>query len=66
MNLHLLGGSKTSCIGKIGLYPKARPAIKTHKYGFKLPTTLAAALVIDKATGTNFWAKAIAKEMKKV
>jgi hypothetical protein len=37
-----------------------------HKYGFELPKTVAQALAIDKATGTDFWAKAIAKEMKNV
>lgn len=39
---------------------------KTHKYGFKLPKTVKKALKINKATGTDFWALAIAKEMKKV
>jgi hypothetical protein len=45
---------------------KTRYWKKTHKYGFELPKTVAQALAIDKATGTDFWAKAIAKEMKNV
>jgi hypothetical protein len=45
---------------------KARYWKKTHKYGFELPKSVTAALAIDKATGTDFWAKAIAKEMKNV
>jgi hypothetical protein len=37
-----------------------------HKYGFELPKLVTTALAIDKATGTDFWPKAIAKEMKNV
>lgn len=36
---------------------------KTHKFGLEIPTTVKRALEIDKETGTNFWAKAIEKEM---
>jgi hypothetical protein len=45
---------------------KARYWKKTHKYSFDLPKLVTAALAIDKATETDFWAKAIAKEMKNV
>jgi hypothetical protein len=45
---------------------KARYWKKTHKSGFELPKPVTAALAIGKTTGTNFWAKAIAKEMKNV
>lgn len=36
---------------------------RTHKYGVELPKTVQEALRIDELTGTNFWAKAIEKEM---
>jgi hypothetical protein len=39
---------------------------KTHKYGIKLPYSVEEALAIDERTGTNFWRKAIEKEMKNV
>jgi hypothetical protein len=38
----------------------------SHKYGVKLPHSVQEALQIDKETGTDFWWKAIQKEMKKV
>ncbi len=38
----------------------------THKFGIKLPHSVDEALQIDAATGTDYWAKAIAKEMNKV
>ena len=40
--------------------------MKTHKYGIKLPKTIKEALAIDRETGTDFWMKAITKEMKNV
>lgn len=36
------------------------------KYGLEIPKTLKRALEIDQETGTDFWAKAIAKEMSRV
>jgi hypothetical protein len=39
---------------------------KTHKYGIRLPKTVDQALSIDAETGTEFWRKAIEKEMKNV
>ena len=39
---------------------------RTHKYGIRLPKTIDEALAIDKETGTDFWRKAIQKEMKNV
>ena len=38
----------------------------THKFGIKLPKTMAEALKIDQKTGMTFWADAIAKEMKDI
>jgi hypothetical protein len=38
----------------------------THKFGIRLPKTVAEALEIDKATDTDFWRKAVNKEMAKV
>jgi hypothetical protein len=39
---------------------------RTHKYGILLPKTVAEALRIDRETGTNFWQKAIEKEMRNI
>jgi len=38
----------------------------THKFGVRLPKTAKEALQIDKETGTDFWQKAIEKELRKV
>ena len=38
----------------------------THKFGIRLPKTTEEALQIDKITGTDFWRKAINKEMSRV
>ena len=38
----------------------------THKFGIRLPKTVAEALAIDRETGTTFWRDAIEKELKKV
>jgi hypothetical protein len=38
----------------------------TQKYGIELPKTVQEALEIDRKTGTDFWAKAIRKEMQAV
>ena len=38
----------------------------THKYGIKLPHSVEEALKIDELTGTDFWRKAIDKELKVV
>ena len=45
---------------------KSRYWAKTHKYGIELPKSVAAALAVDRKTGTDFWMKAIEKEMKNV
>jgi len=45
---------------------KSRYWTTTHKYGVKLPHSVEEALEIDRLTGTDYWAKAIAKENKKV
>jgi hypothetical protein len=39
---------------------------KRHKFGIELPMTVAEALAIDERTGTDFWRRAIKKEMKNV
>ena len=38
----------------------------SHKFGIRLPHSVEEALEIDRITGTDFWAKAINKEMTKV
>ena len=38
----------------------------THKFGIQLPKTAAEALQIDKEMDTDFWWKAIEKELRKV
>jgi len=49
-------------IGKV----KSKYWKRTHKYGIELPKSVDEAYRIDERTGTDFWAKAIAKEMKNV
>ena len=38
----------------------------THKFGIRIPKTVEEAYEIDRTTGTNFWMKAIEKEMANV
>jgi hypothetical protein len=38
----------------------------THKYGLELPKSVAQAMAINKKTGTDFWRKAIEKEIRNV
>ncbi len=45
---------------------KSRYWKTSHKYGVRLPHSVQESLQIDKETGTDFWWKAIQKEMKKV
>jgi len=45
---------------------KSRYWSRTHKYGIELPKTVEQALKIDERTGTDFWRRAIEKEMKNV
>ena len=45
---------------------KSRYWSKTHKFGIELPKTVEQALAIDARTNTDFWRKAIEKEMKNV
>ena len=45
---------------------KSRTLKKTHKFGIQVPTNVNEALAIDRATGTDFWAKALNKEMTNV
>ena len=44
---------------------KAKYWRTTHKYGVRLPKTAAEALQLDRDTGTDFWEKAMNKEMAK-
>ena len=37
---------------------------RTHKFGIRLPHSVEEALRIDEETGTDYWRKAIEKEMK--
>jgi hypothetical protein len=45
---------------------KTRYFKRTHKFGIELPKSVPEALEIDKKTGTDFWRRAIEKEMKNV
>jgi hypothetical protein len=45
---------------------KSRYWRTTHKFGIRLPKTVEEALEIDRQTGTDYWYKAINKEMSKV
>lgn len=45
---------------------KSRYWRTTHKFGIRLPKTVEEALDIDRKTGTDYWYKAINKEMSKV
>lgn len=38
----------------------------THKFGIRIPKSVKEAYEIDRQTGTNYWTKAIEKEMSKV
>jgi len=45
---------------------KSRYWRTTHKYGIRLPHSTEEALLLDKESGTDFWEKALAKEMTNV
>ena len=45
---------------------KTKYWMKTHKYGVRLPKSIEEAYRIDRETNTDYWSKAIAKEMKNV
>jgi len=45
---------------------KARKIKKDFKFGIEVPTTIERALAIDRETNTDYWAKAIEKEMLQV
>jgi hypothetical protein len=45
---------------------KSRYWERTHKYGDRLPKTVAEALRMDRDTGTDFWQRAIEKEMNNI
>jgi len=54
--------TKDRIIGKV----KSRYWRTTHKFGIRLPKTVEEAYEIDRQTGTDFWRKAIEKELSKV
>jgi hypothetical protein len=45
---------------------KSRYWLKTHKYGVRLPKTVAEALALEKENNNTLWNDAIQKEMKNV
>jgi len=45
---------------------KSRYWKRTHKFGIEMPKNVKQAYEIDRRTGTDFWAKAIEKEMRNV
>jgi hypothetical protein len=45
---------------------KTRYWARSHKFGIELPKSVKEALMIDERTGTDFWRRAIEKEMKNV
>ena len=45
---------------------KSRDWRMTHKFGIKVPRSVEEACAIDTETGTDFWHKAIEKEMKRI
>ncbi|GAX25842.1 hypothetical protein FisN_6Hu120 [Fistulifera solaris] len=45
---------------------KSRYWKTTHKFGIRIPKTVKEALQIDEETGTDFWRRAIEKEMGKI
>jgi hypothetical protein len=45
---------------------KSKHWLVSHKYGLELPKSVAQALEIDRRTGTDFWRKAIEKEIRNV
>ena len=45
---------------------KSRYWKATHKFGIRIPKTVQEALAIDEETGTDFWKRALNKEMTKV
>lgn len=53
---------RNSILGKV----KSRYWKTTHKFGIRIPKTVKEALEIDEATGTDFWRRAIEKEMGKI
>jgi hypothetical protein len=45
---------------------KSRYWKRTHKFGIEMPKSIQEAFAIDRRTGTDFWRKAIEKEMKNI
>ena len=45
---------------------KSRYWERSHKYGVRLPKSVAEALRMDRESGTDFWQRAIEKEMKNI
>lgn len=45
---------------------KTKHHVKTHKYGVEVPRSMKDAIALDEKTGTDFWRKAIDKELRNV
>ena len=45
---------------------KSRYWERTHKYGVRLPKTVTEALRMDRESGTDYWQRAIEKEMNNI
>jgi hypothetical protein len=45
---------------------KSKYWLRTHKYGIRVPKTVAEAIALDKENGNTLWWDAICKEMKNV
>ncbi len=52
------------CKGHIIKVMKTRYLKKTHKYGIRIPHSVEEAYQLDAETDTDYWTKAIIKEMK--
>ncbi len=59
--VHTLLRKRNRIVAKVKRYWQT-----THKFAIRLPKTVAEALAIDDQTGTDFWQKALGKEMNRV
>ena len=59
--VHTLLRKRNRIVAKVKRYWRT-----THKFGIRVPKTVEEALAIDEETGTDFWRKALGKEMTKV
>ena len=59
--VHTVQRQRNRIVAKVKCYWRM-----THKFGIRLLKTVAEALAMDDKTGTDFWQKALGKEMNKV